>query len=449
MLVLVVEHNAETRKSASLLVEAAGHNCFSAQSETDAMSWLKTACPDLVLMDLLLPDSDHRQFSRAIQELLPTAKLVVLARAGADDAIQEAINWGAFDYLEKPLNRLRLNSILQHATQSKPASLVSKCLENAFFNGDQHLYDLALTKFKKALKLNIPIVVEGRAGTGKTTAIEHFLKKTSPELPLVWFNAATQDLENFSQSISELRLGNKSQRIGIIVQHLEAAGKELQHEIIKHLNTPNQIVITTSCGRLMDHMESGILDPTLFSKMSAAPMWLAPLDERPHDRRVIGERFLELANRELNTGLLVADSPLNTLADRAPFSDNLRGLKKSIFAAVARHTPMRQGIAHNPVQIVRESYSEPHSAGVPAINLLNEATGLKTIEIIEAEAIRFAFKHFEGRVGKIAKALKLGRTTLYRKLIKLDLAQSEQPKTSEQTDGFVHMTAEKVTAKAA
>lgn len=453
MLVLVVEHNAETRKSISLQVEAAGHNCCCVTSESDAQTWLKSSSPDIVILDLLLPDSDHRQFSGRIQNLVPTAKIIVIARAGSEDAVRESLKWGASDFLDKPVNGLRLACVLAHLNPVIPTNPDSSYLENAFFNGDLHLSKVALSKFRKAIKLNIPILFEGDIGTGKKTAVKHFLKQVSPDTPVMWFNARTDSHDSFLEQASKLTHGNTALQHGIVIQHLEAASKALQQDIKAQLNTPNKIVVATSRGRLMDHMEQGILDPVLFSKMSAAPFWLAPLSERAHDADAIGQFILGEANSELGTSL-----PISAIASTVPafnhgFRDSFRGLKRAIYAAATNHPSAHPSAAGN-LNLVENTARADDISKIPflkkaSIDLTDAAGNIRPLENIEAEALKFAYHHLEGRVGKIAKALKLSRTTLYRKLIMQKLAQpAECPKTEQNSD-IVHVKPEKVSARAA
>lgn len=449
VLVLVVEHDAETQKSISLHVEAAGHNCYCATSASEAKSWLESSSPDAVILDLLLPDCDHRQFSSCIQSLAPTAKIIVIARAGSEDAIREALKWGASDYLEKPVSGLRLACVLSHLNPVIPTNPASCYLEDAFFNGDRHRFKVALSKFKKAIMLNIPIVFEGDIGTGKKTAARHFLKQVAPDMPVAWFNARTDSHDDFREHTAKLTRGNTALQHGIVIQHLEAASKALQHDIKALLNTPNTIVIATSRGRLMDHMEQGVLDPVLFSKMSAAPFWLAPLSERAHDAEVIGQFILGEANCELGTNL-----PISTIVPIVPtngtgFRDNFHGLKKAIYAAAANRSS-----AVATLNLVEKIDRVDEISKIPflkkaSIDLTDAAGDIRPLEIIEAEALNFAYHHLDGRVGKIAKALKLSRTTLYRKLIKQKLALPEEHYSNEQNSDFVHVKKEKVTARAA
>lgn len=445
MLVLVVEHDAETQNCIATQVQAAGHNCFCVSSEAQAHAWLSSACPDVVLVDMLLPDSDHRQLSRSIQKTAPGAKIVVLARPGATHSIQEALDWGADDYLEKPVNELRLTSILKHFRQLHRPSSGRGCLPNAFFNGDQTQYKKALSKFKKAAKLDIPIVFEGAPGTGKTTAAQHFLKETLGEMPIILLDASTEAPDAFSRKLSNLNGDSKTRRFGILIRHLEAANRRLQSAIKKQLESSHQIMVATSNGRLMDHMESGLLDADLFSKMSAAPFWLAPIGERKHDRELLSRQFLAQANAELSTHV-----PQTALTRINPaFPDNIRGLKKAIYATIANDEPTKTGLTSADSATLMTAHAPAQPAIQTSVKLLDKNGNLKSLEEIEAESIEFAFAHLDGRLGKIAKSLKLGRTTLYRKLTRLKLTQNQPVTEDEQNAAFVHQSPEKAPARAA
>ena len=72
------------------------------------------------------------------------------------------------------------------------------------------------------------------------------------------------------------------------------------------------------------------------------------------------------------------------------------------------------------------------------VPLLDDHGQLRPLKALETEALKFAYQHCGGRVGRIAKALKLGRTTLYRKLLELGLSEQPAADRAEQSNSFVH-----------
>lgn len=73
----------------------------------------------------------------------------------------------------------------------------------------------------------------------------------------------------------------------------------------------------------------------------------------------------------------------------------------------------------------RKAVAGPASGARPpaaALTLLDAAGAIRPLEDIEAEAIRFAIAHYRGHMSEVARRLRIGRSTLYRKLDALGLA---------------------------
>ena len=138
------------------------------------------------------------------------------------------------------------------------------------------------------------------------------------------------------------------------------------------------------------------------------------------------------ANAELGT-----DLPLSAIAPTAPafseeFRGNFHGLKKAIYVAAAQHTCNNSTINLAEKMAESRDISKVALMKRASVDLIDATGRLRPLEAIEAEALTHAYHHLEGRVGKIAKALKLSRTTLYRKLIKQKLARPDERHRDEQ-----------------
>lgn len=443
MHVLIVDHDAETQTGLSLSVNNLGHNCQAVGSSEAVQSHLKTNFPDLVLMDLLLPDADARQLIQLIKRDAPQARIVAMVRPGSDASIREALSWGASDFLEKPVHELRLACLLSHL-QSQLSHQESKaqnnsCLPDVFFNNDNSAYQLAKSRFQKALDMHIPLLIEGEPGTGKTTLARHFSSINAPTQTMLQLDVATDDFELFRQSPAVHSEAGSSKKYIILLKHIEAASLTMQRNMAEYISSCPHTIIATTRGRLLDHAKSGSIDSTLYNVLSPLPVWLAPLRERPKAYDVLKGQYLAQANTCFSSGI----QQLQRTSIHDPmsgFTDNFIGLKRAIFKAVANHSSPISPAIIQPLQSSNTINVEIADRPVKAQQsyamapLLDQNGQIRTLKALEQDALLFAYEHHNARVGQIAKALKLGRTTLYRKLLELGLFSGNSAKLPEQNE---------------
>lgn len=446
MLVLVVDSDPETQTGLSQSIINLGHNCHAFGSAASVRSHLQNSFPDLVLMDLLLPDSDARQLIQLIKLSAPQARIVVMVRPGSDASIREVLSWGASDFLEKPVHELRLTCLLGHlqsgmirrATDAQNAA----CLPDVFFNDDTAAYQSAKSRFQKASEMHIPLLIEGEPGTGKTTLASHFSSSNAPARTVLQWDAATDSFEAFQQSLALQHDAGPGRTHILLLKHVEAASLATQRTVADYIRSSAHTIIATTRGRLLDHAKNGSIDPTLYNVLSPLPIWLAPLQERSAAYDILSGQFLAEANACFDSSIQKLQHP--SIHDHtAGFADNLSGLKRAIFKAVADHSsPLAPALIQPPISDTHAISIIPNKAGIVGqqgdgqrsfamVPLLDHKGKLRTLKALEQDALLFAYKHQDARVGQIAKALKLGRTTLYRKLLEMGLVSGNNVRDQE------------------
>lgn len=89
-------------------------NCdvFEAKNGIEAISQFNEVQPDLVFMDIMMPERDGLEAVAEILSLHPGAKIVMLSSVGTKDNLQKALKFGALDFVQKPIEQERLNVIL-------------------------------------------------------------------------------------------------------------------------------------------------------------------------------------------------------------------------------------------------------------------------------------------------------------------------------------------------
>jgi len=105
--VLVVEDEDDVRRLVRVLLERAGHAVAEAANGVEALSRVQAGAPDLVVLDVTMPELDGWQTLERIRDLCDVPVLMLTARAGELDKVR-GLKGGADDYVTKPFGRQEL-----------------------------------------------------------------------------------------------------------------------------------------------------------------------------------------------------------------------------------------------------------------------------------------------------------------------------------------------------
>jgi len=110
--ILIVDDAEFLRIRISKLLTGHGHKVIQADNGVSAVSIYKTARPDMVLMDITMPEMDGLTALREIRAIDPQARVVMLTALGQEAVVLEAVKAGAQDFVVKPFEPERvLNTI--------------------------------------------------------------------------------------------------------------------------------------------------------------------------------------------------------------------------------------------------------------------------------------------------------------------------------------------------
>ncbi len=103
--ILIVEDSADTRDFMKVLIESYGYQIIEATDGIEALDKFKEHQPDLILMDISLPNVGGLTVTKAIRELDTTGKLPIIAVTGFGKYyLQQAIEAGCSDLISKPFD---------------------------------------------------------------------------------------------------------------------------------------------------------------------------------------------------------------------------------------------------------------------------------------------------------------------------------------------------------
>jgi two-component system chemotaxis response regulator CheY len=110
--ILVVDDAEFLRVRISKMLSSEGHEIIEAENGLKAVETYKSARPDLVLMDITMPEMDGLAALREIRSFDSAAKVVMLTALGQESVVLEAIKAGARDFVVKPFEKERVLSAI-------------------------------------------------------------------------------------------------------------------------------------------------------------------------------------------------------------------------------------------------------------------------------------------------------------------------------------------------
>ena len=175
--VLIVDDEFLIRYSLQNLIEREGFSVITADSGLHALQQFEEEKPEIVILDIRLPDANGLNLLKTMKEISPSVTVVMVTACPDIQSSVEAIKMGAFDYLDKPIDFEKLIGImntlkLEERSQDKKG----RPGDSLVFTSDAMKEVYRVTE-RLANKADVTLLVLGESGTGKS-----FLCKTVHEL---------------------------------------------------------------------------------------------------------------------------------------------------------------------------------------------------------------------------------------------------------------------------
>ncbi|MEE8350174.1 MAG: sigma-54 dependent transcriptional regulator [Acidobacteriota bacterium] len=457
--VLVVDDEHLIRWSIRQKLESAEYEVLEASTAAEAISLFKENMPDLVTLDVRLPDTNGLKILLEMKRLAPDTPIVMITAYGAVDDAVKALQIGAYDYLEKPINFERLLHSLSNAFETSELRTEvkrSKQEQEETYSIDRIVGESNAIQEVKQLVLKVAsseantIVIEGESGTGKDMVAKalHYQSRRRKQ-PFVVLNCAAipeQLLENelfghergaftdaktMKKGLFELADGGTVFFDEISEMHLNLQSKllrVLEDQVFRRIGGVKDIrtdvrVICASNKDLEEISSQGQFRQDLFYRLSIIPITLPPLRDRKDDIPLLVDFFIDHYNlrfRKAITGILPAALKILKKYD---WPGNIRELKNAIERAMILEDAGPIGEDLLPVRI---SEFEGDTRGfLTNQNLSISPQGIDLYQV-EKDLIRKALIKAGGNQTQASRLLSITRDTLRYKMKKYDLGKHDQ-----------------------
>jgi len=479
--VLIVDDDPVQRRLLDAMVARFGYRTLLAEGG-DAAAQLLTGpdghSVDCVVLDLVMPDLDGLGVLARMREAGCDIPVVVQTAHGGIDNVVSAMRAGAADFVVKPASPERLQVSLRNALAARRLAGELQRLKRRH-DGTLTLADVVtrapamrpvLRAAEKASASTIAVLIEGESGVGKELIARAIHGSGARRAkPFVAVNCGALP-ENLIESI--LFGHEKGAFTGATEKHagkfVEADGGTLFLDEVGELPPPAQVkllralqegevepvgarkpvkvdvrIVSATNRDLIADVKARRFREDLFYRLHVFPIAVPPLRQRPEDIPELARHFLSRIAAE--EGKRVGSLSGEALALLASFRwpGNVRQLENTIFRAVVLAEGAELGVKEFPqvaalsgldaAQPLIESapamaaaLPEPREPERPALTLpslalIDQSGEMRPLDELEREAIRFAIAHYRGQMSEVARRLRIGRSTLYRKLEGLGL----------------------------
>ncbi len=451
-LVFIVDDDYSLRRLLEFTLKSWGYDCQSFSSG-DALLNNLDENPDVVLLDHMMPGLSGLDTLTGVREKKPDLPVIMLSAQGKIDVAVELMRAGATDYFTKPVDLKRLQFALNNALNLRDLQgrvrMLQDTLESSvrFENiiSNSGVMQDVLKLVDKARNSDINVLIEGESGTGKELIARaiHF-NGARKEKPFVVINCAAIPRELLeSELFGHERgafTGAVERKIGkfeaahtgsIFLDEIGELDMSLQAKLLRVIQTKEfervgGVDTLTSDARLISATNRDLLAMAeqrefredLYYRLSTFPIKLPPLRERPSEIPLLSEHFLKrFSERERRPDLSFHPDTLSLLS-RYSWPGNVRELQ----SIIERSVLLAEDDVIHPQDLPQAlrfiGGDDQHGISTEVFSSREDVLPLEKIKEI---AVRRALELHEGNISETARALQIGRTTLYDIIRKFDI----------------------------
>ena len=451
--VLIVDDEVGTRESIKMILKH-DYEVFLAKDAEEAFLQIKEHSPDVVLLDIILPDIDGLKVLEKIKENDPDVIVIMITATKTIKTAVEAMKLGAYDYVTKPFDidelRLIISRSLSTQALEKEVKYLRKEIDKSFGFGNIIGKSKAMENIFKVVRQiadsKSTVLIMGESGTGKEliSRAVHY-NSNRKNYPFVTINCAAipetlieselfgHERGAFTNAI-EKKLGRFeiAQQGTLFLDEIGELSLSTQAKILRFLEEKefNRVggsktikvdvrLITATNRDLNQLLKKGGFREDLYYRINVVPIVIPPLRERKEDIPLFLEHFIKKFNAENNKNIKGVSKEALELMMNYDWPGNVRELENLIERIIVLTS--NEYIQHNelPFSLIN----------IPKINGLKESVLNGKVSFLEAEEefekgiILDALKRANYVQSHAAEMLRISRRILKYKMEKLGINQ--------------------------
>lgn len=445
--ILVIDDDKSIRESLELYLEEEGYDVHTASTGTEGLNQFVKAVPDVVILDIRLPDIDGFTVLEDLREEDEKVKVIMITAHHDMETTINAMKGGAFDYIHKPINVDELDIAITKALGSLE---MEKKINGLLMEHprDFKVGDIIGTgnKMKEVFKTigivsqnRTTVLIQGESGTGKELIAKCIHYNTSRDEPYIAVNCSAivetlleselfgHEKGSFTGAVARKQGKFELARYGtVFLDEISEMSVNLQAKLLRVLQEMefervggkdrvkvNARIITATNKDLKKMVEEGKFRDDLFYRLNIVSITIPPLRERREDIPLLVEYLIDKANRELHKQVAGVSDEMMDIFLRYSWPGNARELENLLVRAVVVAKGQVLGREDFPDLMEEKSTQKTDEEIVGG-----EPGRIMTLDEIEEMHIRKVIRETDKNKGEICEILGISRPTFERKLEK-------------------------------
>ncbi|HEV7921849.1 MAG TPA: sigma-54 dependent transcriptional regulator [Thermoanaerobaculia bacterium] len=439
--VLVIDDETGIREAIRMTLEYEGYRIDEARSGQEGLDKAGRTPYDAILLDIKMPILDGIEVLENLKIQRITAPVIMVSGHGDVHTAVECTKRGAYDFLEKPLNRDKLlltvrNAVRQRSLEEENTELKEKQEKEYQLVGDAPQMRDLKSQIERAAPTKATVLITGESGTGKELVAREIHRSSArSNMPFIQVNCAAIPEELIESELFGHEKGSFTGAVRkqtgkfvaadsgtIFLDEIADMSLRTQAKVLRVLQegdvepvgsaTVVKVdvrVIAATNKDLTEEIRNGRFREDLYYRLNVIPIRTPPLRERKEDIGVLAQHFADLFAQEHNKHpKKFTPAALKALQD-APWRGNVRELRNMIERLVIMIPSDSIDITDLPAEFFRA-----------AADIISSAMRLATLQEFKDEAekafILAKLREHGWNVSKTAEAIDTPRSNLYKKI---------------------------------
>ena len=440
--ILIIDDEAQIRSLLARMMELEGYEVCQAGDCKSALKQLELHSPVVALCDVFLPDGNGVDLVLAIKKTAPNVEVILLtAHGNIPDGVQ-AIKNGAFDYITKGDDNNKIIPLISRAVEKARMNVRLEKLEKKVGQmysfdsilGDSKALKAAVQLAQKVSVTDVPVLLTGETGTGKEVfaqAIHYNSKRGKQNFVAVNCSSFSKELlesemfghraGSFTGALKDKKgLFEEANNGTIFLDEIGEMAFEVQAKLLRILETGEYIkigdtkptrvdvrIIAATNRNLPEEIVAGRFREDLFYRLSVFEIHLPPLRERSGDIKILAEAFVRKFSEKLSYSVTKMSPEFLVALSQQCWKGNIRELRNVIERSLIVCDGECLDVCDLPLEIQNSHYERSDEAA---------ALGSFELAAMERRHIARVLEYTKGNKTETARLLKIGLTTLYRKI---------------------------------
>jgi two-component system, NtrC family, nitrogen regulation response regulator NtrX len=448
--VIIIDDEKEICESIGMILEYENYTVDYSTSAADGMDKINEKNFAALLLDIQMPEMSGFEVLKKVKEKNPAISVIIISAHGSVENAIKATKLGAFDFIEKPIDREKLvisvrNAVEQNNLLNENLEIKKNLQGDGKILGKSKAINNILEMIDKVAPLDTRVLITGENGTGKELVARAIHTKSGrKDKQIIEVNCAAIPNElieselfghekgsftgAFQQRIGKFELANKGtiflDEIGDMSQQAQAKVlRAIEDGKIERVGGGKKIdvdvrIIAATNKNLKEEIEEGNFREDLFHRLNVIPIHIPPLRERLDDIPILIEYFSEdITKKHKKTPVKFEEDALKYLQG-LPWTGNVRELRNAVERIIIMID--KQSISKKNIEFL---FSSGQSSIGDIIDGSNSFQEFK--EKAERAFIVKQLNANDWNISKTAEILEIQRSHLYNKIKKYGIDREE------------------------